>query len=547
SAVDQDVFIGNSFGGGKIVGPGSSFNVSGANKIIVNAVGSSLYSVNSIIFNGSQNLNTGAAGETDLNANTGTYQAVSVVGGTAGNQHIVVGNNKVVVSSQFLNVDANNLLIGNPLVFNTGTGFGTITDTTGSLDLSLLGPTLIVQGRDLAIIAAGTVTASAAFSIDLSGNSLINGGNGGNLSIFAGVTPVPGSGQNPNNLKPIGGVFTTLIPSGQNGQITLGNVSINSGTNVSNANGGNVLAVALDSTGTAGGPVTLGAINTSGTGATNSSGGNVTIIGNGISVGNITTLSTTNSGNVTLTGANPVLNSIVSTNGTITGTIASGANVGGAINLNGFVSLGNGNLSAVTGAGGNITTTGAISAVGAGTVALTTTDGGSITVGAGGISTATPITLSTVGGVGTGAINVNGVIATTGEAAVNLFASGAITEGGAGAVNTTGTLTTTSVGGTTLNGANTVAFFNATNTTSGNIVLTNTAAPLTVTGISQTGGGNVIVGNTGDLSVTGTISANLGGNVTLTSSGILSESGSGLVNTTGTLTTSSSGGTTLNG
>ena len=75
SAFGKNILIGNN----GATTPGS-INVSDPYDIIVNANGDSS-STNGIIFTGNQNLNTGAAGQTTLNANTSADQYVEVQDG----------------------------------------------------------------------------------------------------------------------------------------------------------------------------------------------------------------------------------------------------------------------------------------------------------------------------------------------------------------------------------------------------------------------------------------------------------------------------------
>lgn len=218
-------------------------------------------------------------------------------------QSIYVSSGAGVGGSSTLNLESNNLVLqgsisGSPLVFSPG-GLGTIVNTsTSSLNLSTAFPAgLHFNGTSLAILSQGNIISSRPITIDLSNSS---GGFAGQLTMLAGFTAYAGlSGGTlfPDNQVSTGILneidFSNIIGSAS---IDIPSVSINTGAG-SGGTGGNVFIAAS-------GSVTVGPINTSSSPLSPSSmanlGGNVQIVGNGISVGAITTVGIVQSGAVQL-------------------------------------------------------------------------------------------------------------------------------------------------------------------------------------------------------------------------------------------------------
>ncbi|MBX9692635.1 MAG: hypothetical protein K2Z81_09645, partial [Cyanobacteria bacterium] len=140
SAADQDLLVGNNGG----ATPGTMQINAGATGINLTATGSSASSSNQVVFTGNQNF----IGDTTVNANfpPASKQSVTVQTGVT-----VQGFSKVTVNSNTLNLQGT--LIGNPLIFNSPTGFGTIANSQGNVILSN-SSSFIFHGQSLAIIAA---------------------------------------------------------------------------------------------------------------------------------------------------------------------------------------------------------------------------------------------------------------------------------------------------------------------------------------------------------------------------------------------------------
>src|SRR5262249_47688509 len=146
-------------------------------------------------------------------------------------------------------------------------------------------------GQDVAIIASGNVLSQGLTTINLSGKT----GNGGSLFIAAGVDFEPVTfGQ----VKDHTTLFSILGPSETGGGIDLPKVTINTGTKVSGADGGNVRLTAFAGS-LSSGTISIGKIDTS---SKSGEGGDVTIIGEGgVNVlGNITTSGASKGGEVAL-------------------------------------------------------------------------------------------------------------------------------------------------------------------------------------------------------------------------------------------------------
>ncbi|MBS1993016.1 MAG: hypothetical protein JSS83_21010 [Cyanobacteria bacterium SZAS LIN-3] len=348
---DRNIVIGNGGGGN----PAGTFTVSGNNKITVTAIGSGAQSTNQIIFSGDQNFSTSPTGGVVLSASTAPGQAVTVNKGVA-----VVGDNKVTVYSSTLNLLGT--LTANPLVLDSGPQAGTIANSGGNVVLT---SNLFYHGQDLAILASGSVTMIGAYTIDLSGiDSLVNGGNGGNLSIISGFNFSPATGNPPGQVGPVSSSFTFGGVSLAASTVNLGSATISTGSSVVGAAGGNVLVVATGygSDQNNGKGVSIGSIDTSASGA-GSVGGAVTIIGTGyLSTGNINSTAATG-GAVALSTERPTITggSIVVVNGTLTGSgkfvaESPGGNITSSMSLGG-INAGNGAVSLTVGNGSTITGT----------------------------------------------------------------------------------------------------------------------------------------------------------------------------------------------
>ncbi|MCW5954512.1 MAG: hypothetical protein KIT69_19845, partial [Propionibacteriaceae bacterium] len=210
---------------------------------------------------------------------------------------IYVHSGSDVLGQQQLTLVTCNLVLegtidGNPLVFNSLCGSGTIINNNGAGDVNL-GSNLTFNGENLAIIAKGNINTTGLTTINLNGTGV----NGGILTMIAGFDSspaTPGQVQNGNVTYTIG------APTVAGGSINLAGVTI---TTTSNTGvGGNVTAVANGGT-LNNGTIALGNITTNGVTA----GGNVTVWGEGgVSVGDITTTGTT-AGNVSLQVAQPII------------------------------------------------------------------------------------------------------------------------------------------------------------------------------------------------------------------------------------------------
>ncbi len=238
--------------------------------------------------------------------------------------------------------------------------------------------------------------------------------------------------------------------------------------------------------------------------AANSYSGTTTISAGTLQVGNGGTTGSLGTGAVT---DNAVLLIDLSTSINVTNAISGSGTLnltstGGAILQSSAITVASVVASASTGitltnAGNTVSTFNATNTT-SGNVSLTDTSG---TLAITGISE----TGGTVTVNNTGSINITGTVSAAGGNAVNLTASGALSESGSGLISTTGTLTTSSATGTSLGGANAVGTFNATNSTSGNISLTNAMATLTVPSLAEVAGGSVTISNTGATSFSGAL------------------------------------------
>lgn len=188
----------------------------------------------------------------------------------------IVGLQRLTINAQ--NVEWNGSLSANPLVFNYNPSGGTIANSLG--DVNLTGP-IITNGGDLAILAAGNITATGPLTINTSSTS----GDGGTVLLWAGATIVPAT---PGQIKDSFTTFT--VYSGSTGNILLPGVDIN--TSSSNGAGGSVTLAATNGT------INTGNIMTSGAAIA----GDVLIAAKlGSSVGNVSAEGTTG-GDLNITG-----------------------------------------------------------------------------------------------------------------------------------------------------------------------------------------------------------------------------------------------------
>ena len=244
----------------------------------------------------------------------------------------VTGEQAVFVYTQQLNLSGT--LRGNPLVFSA-TNNGTIRNPNPNvaLDLKSLG-NLTFLGQNLTILSAGSIINTGSHTvITLSGNAATGEFQSGSINLIAGF--------NYDNITASTVQLTTSNP-GKN--IDLSKVSIVSSNN---ATGGNILAIAT-------GTVKLGAMNVS-SGLELGTGGSISIIGNGISVGAITTTGLTagtvslKSGTATMSGG-----SVKIIDGVITSGGFSVSTPGGNVSFS-SINSGNGNVSIATGGQSTLT------------------------------------------------------------------------------------------------------------------------------------------------------------------------------------------------
>ncbi len=315
---------------------------------------------------------TGLLGSVDLNSDADvTFFGAQTFNGTtnidpAMNQSVIVSNGAVVTGNDTVNLNTcslilqgNGIITGNPLNFNCPGGAGTIANSSGDVDLSLLN--LVFDGQALAIIASGSVIAGTNTIIDLTGTD-----DGGNLTVIAGYDFTPATvGQ--ENFVPT--VFTLGAANSTGGDIDLSGLDIF--TTGLNGNAGNVTLIAN------GGSLHTGAITVNSITATASNiGGDVLIVGEGgvFVAGPIDTTDALSGGSVDIAVAQPTTSGLILVaNGEITG--------GGSFGVAGFGTsdidiadiFGN-NISVRTGGGvtvsGVVSGNGNVSLVGDGSVVL---------------------------------------------------------------------------------------------------------------------------------------------------------------------------------
>lgn len=452
-----------------INGTSGDLNVSGSGSFEAKQLAFTAFGTNSIIFSGAQVL----GGNATMNALGGTVN----VTGAPSDPVQVDGNLTVNVNNTF---DMSGFTVSGTETINmdaSSASIGTLINTTGDI---VLGSKTIINsgGKNLAIVASGSVIANGATTINLSNAK----GLAGSLTVIAGYDFAPAtSGQ----VLDIATPFDLQGASASGGNISLGQVKINTSSSASATlpNGaGNILMVASGGTDAAG-SIVVGSLTAT---STNGDGGNVTLLGSGgvIVKGNIATTGKTSGGDVTISGASAIpVGAIQVLDGYLQGGLfAPGApvpNSGAAVIVNGTIKT---NSSA--GHGGSVMltadqqiTSGAITTTGAGFGTSGTTFAGDVDI------------QSTQSYVKTGAISAN---------ASNLKAA-TVGDGGnieilAGTSISTGTLLA--------NGANNLSTTAGDGGSGGLVTLTISGAngPIKVAGFINTAGGaaSKAGGNGGD-------------------------------------------------
>lgn len=497
-------------GAGAIVinGTGGDLNVSGNGAFNANQMTFTAFGANSINFSGAQTLNANAI----MNALGGTVNVTGAPVQVNGNLIVNVNNTFnvggfTVSGSETINFPASNVSVG------------TLINTTGDV---VLGAKTIVNsgGKNLAIVASGSVIANGATTINLSNAK----GEGGSLTVIAGYDFTPAtSGQVLDTSNP----YTLQGPSASGGNIDLGQVKINTSSSApaSVPNGaGSILMVASGGTDAAG-SIVVGSLTAT---STNGSGGSVTLLGSGGAIvkGNIATTGKTAGGDVTIVGAPAIaVGSIQVQNGYLQGGLfAPGTpvqNAGAAVIVNGTIKT-----NSAAGHGGSVMlaadqqiSSGAITTTGAGFK-----PSGALLVGPGGTFAGDVDIQSLQASVKTGAISAN---------ASNLKAA-AVGDGGsiqilAGTSISTGTLLA--------NGAANLSTTAGDGGAGGSVSLVSsaTAGIIKVTGFINTAGGAASKaggdgGSGGDVQLDGVavaVTGATGGNSILASQGAGASTGQG--------------------
>lgn len=335
---------------------------------------------------------------------------------------VIIGDNASVIGDNIINVNAvkvllKGLLQGNPVIFNSGTGAGTIANSSGDVNLN---GDIVFNGDNFAVIASGNVNAGTATKIDLTNDT----GDSGNLVVIAGYDFTPGTGGGQQG--PVPTQFTIGNASTTGGSINFGNLDIDVSTESGSA--GSVLLVANGGT-TNSGVVNVRNIDASGGASGN--GNDVKIIAEGgvNQTGFIHTFGTPWSGSVTVQVAQPT------TTPGATLILDNGALVGGTF-LAGPATAGNlvvGQIDA--GTMGNITFLGGLNANNTVT-ATQAMVGNNLVVNLGAGSATLPTNVNTVAttGNGTVVINENNGIELVGQSASSLTVNAGLS--GAGDITT---------------------------------------------------------------------------------------------------------------
>ena len=274
--------------------------------LLINNSGGTLSALNSINVrdtaysgNGSSTLLGGdwLAPEVSLFGDKGTINAD--VGEVSGKINIDACAAHILVASKNLTLGTVNLS-GDPMFYNT----------SGNVNLNL--PIIIPAGADLAVVAAGDITATGSGDIDVSSTT----GNSGNILFMAGASfvsfPFHGNGQQDD----IATVGQRIDISGQEkvgGKIDLSGATLGNITSRSiSGNAGNIFFTAFGGTGTAAGTITLSpSTKISSSGAAGFRNGDVTLLAGAQSASPVTAITT----------------------GPITTSDADGANIGGNVKI----------------------------------------------------------------------------------------------------------------------------------------------------------------------------------------------------------------------
>lgn len=272
--------------------PGSGLTINGGAGGTMNASDIDITATfGDLTFTGTQTFN----GPTTLTA-VATLDATLVIADLA----VIHGNDQVTVQANF--TDFQGSLTGSPLVFQNN--FFTIANSSG--DVNLVGD-IVFLGQDFAILARDNINITGTLTlIDLSDTTTA-----GSLTMVAGYNFTPLTGGQLQN-----GIAYTFEPDDQStlgGSINLSNADIDLSS--TSGNGGRLIAIAT--TGTNAGTISLGDITTTG-----NTGGSVTIIGEGgITVGDIDTSGSVADGNIHLAVAVPNVTGgdVVVSNGTASG------------------------------------------------------------------------------------------------------------------------------------------------------------------------------------------------------------------------------------
>ena len=434
-------------------GPVSS--TAGGGGLVVNGLAGALALSGAGSLNAANQIVLTAPGSGSINFSNGPTLNGNTVMNTLGGAINVLAGAPIHVNGNLTGNVLNTFNVGNFVVSGTTTinfpasnaSVGTLINTTGDI---VLGSKTIVNsgGKNIAILAAGNVTANGATTINLAGAAKSSGGN---LTIIAGYDFTPHtSGQ-------ILDTATSYLLNGVSstgGNINLPKLTVNTSSTAKTSVGGsagNIFMTAGAGSKAAGSIVVGGLTATS----TNGAGGNVTLFGPGgvIVNGSIATTGKTSGGAVNLVGApGTVVGNVQVQDGYLTGGLivpgAPIANAGAAVIVTGTIktnaTVGNGG--AVTAfadqqvTSGAITTTGASNAPGG-------TSGGAVLiqslgayVKADAIATnALNVKLSTTAGSG-GSIQIFGQSAiSTGNLIANGGSNTGTGNGGAGGAVTIGT------------------------------------------------------------------------------------------------------------
>lgn len=172
------------------------------------------------------------------------------------------------------------------------------------------------NGRDVAIIAGGNITANGLTTINLSSNT----GNAGNLFILAGVS-FAGNLDEQKKDTDLSSIYLAYGGSSTGGSVQLGSVSINTSSSATNGSGGKVTIGAFAGS-AAPGSINIGSINTS---AAHGRAGDVLLVAPGAVniAGSITTRGWMQGGDVEIAAATPRWSSpLPIANGIVAGSIS---------------------------------------------------------------------------------------------------------------------------------------------------------------------------------------------------------------------------------